>query len=430
MKKPKFEMVVKDFCLVAYKKIKEALETNVDREVVLNSVISDDSLSEILKEIKFDYHSRSRLIAKRCLEVIAVSLVQDPPDYKTLLNQLKHLTNLSENRIYIYIKIYLPILADIIEDLDISKWLPKEHKEPYKYEEVKELARKIGAQKNGIEGKILTSKEEYEKSIQTQNPSHTHVLVTCNIERHKPWKITPNNLSRSKWCRKCYREGTKLQYEDIQQMAKHLGREKVGIPGTLLTTKEEFEKLTEHQKPSQTRLKFYCNVKGHNPWESTANRLRERKWCPECSGSYYESIARWYLEQIFNVKFPTTRLKDVIPNHSGVMHFDGFAELIINQRKIRIAFEYNGRQHYEFPNQFHKKLKEFLKRKKYDYQKEVICESNNIILIIIPYTISPESMQDYIIEQFESKTGLELPKSLKFNHQTRFIQSTTLNNFL
>ena len=32
------------------------------------------------------------------------------------------------------------------------------------------------------------------------------------------------------------------------------------------------------------------------------------------------------------------------------MRFDGYAEITINEKIIKIAFEYNGVQHYEFPN--------------------------------------------------------------------------------
>lgn len=112
------------------------------------------------------------------------------------------------------------------------------------------------------------------------------------------------------------------------------------------------------------------------------------------------------------------------------MHFDGYAEVILGGKKIKTAFEYNGRQHYEFPNQFHKTKEEFLKRSKTDYKKENMSKNNDIILIVIPYTIVPENMQDYIVNEFETKTGIKLLKLPRFNHNTRFIQSTTLINFL
>lgn len=431
MKNPKFETVVKEFCRKAYYKIKNALESNLNRESVLDTIISDDALNEILEKIDFDCkHYRIKLQAKRCLEIIAISLLLNPPNYKSLVNNFRNKTNLSEQRSYGVIRQYIPILGEVIPELDVHQWLPKHHRKPYAYEDIRELARNIGLEKSGVSGTVLTPKDEYEKSIKTQNPAHTHIVITCNIVGHKPWKITPNNLSRGRWCRMCYIENMKLRYKDIQQLAKDIGMEKIGIPGTLLTSKDEFMILTENQKPSHTKLEFSCNIKGHKSWKTTYNHIKNKKWCPECAGGYHEAIARWYLEQIFGIMFPTTRLRDIIPNYSGLMHFDGYAEITLERKKIKTAFEYNGKQHYEFPNQFHKTIKEFMKRLEYDFKKEEIAKNNNIILIIIPYTIIPENMQNYIVKEFESKTEIELPKLPKFNHQNRFVQSTTLNNFL
>ncbi|MFX0105050.1 MAG: hypothetical protein ACFE75_06135 [Candidatus Hodarchaeota archaeon] len=430
MKKPKFETVVKEFCRESYYKIKEAIKKEPNRSSLPESLISDEILIEILEKIHFDYHNRSKLIARRCLEVIVVSLLNIPLNYKSLLNQLMELTGLGENRIYIYITTYLPILAQVIPELHIKKWLPNKHRTPYTYADIQKIARKVGLEKTGIAGVILTSKEEYNKLIKTQYPAHTHVLVSCAVDGHKPWKITPNNLSRGKWCRKCYRESTKLSYEDIQQLAKRIGMEKIGIPGSFLTSKEEFESINIDRKPSHIKLLFSRNTKGHNAWKTNANRIRQMKWCPECAGGYHEEITRWYFEKIFSVKFPTILVKKILPSYSGVMHFDGYGEVIILGKKFKIAFEYNGRQHYHFPNQFHETYQEFLKRKEYDLDKKKVCKANNITLIIIPFTIKPENIQNHIVKIFESKTNIKLPNLPTFNHKTRFIQSTTLNNFL
>ena len=390
MKKPKFETVVTEFCYEAYERIKKNLKTNPNKEMVLNNILSDETLDEILENLNFDYHHRSRTLAKRCLEVITVTLIRNPINYKTLLAYLKKLTNLRENRIYIYIKTYLPILGEIAQEVNIRKWI----------------------------------------SIETENPAHTYILVSCNIDGHKPWEITPSNMSKGKWCRKCYIENMKLTYEDIQKLSRCIGMKKIGIPGKLLTSREEFKNLTKTQIPSRTKLKFLCNVKGHNAWETTPNTIKDNKWCPECAGYYHETIARWYFEQIFGAKFHKTNLRDIISNYTGTMHFDGYAELNLDGKRIKTAFERNGRQHYEFPNQFHKTIEEFLKRLEYDFKKEEIARNNDIILIQIQNTISPENMQEFIIREFETMTGLKLPKLPKFNHQTRFIQSRNLNNFL
>lgn len=257
-------------------------------------------------------------------------------------------------------------------------------------------------------------------------------LVKCNVEDHEPWKITPNNLSRGKWCRECYKENMKLTYEDIEELGRKIGILKIGIPGTLMTTLEEFNMLTKITKPSKTKLTFSCNIKGHMPWETTPNIIKDTKWCPQCGakGLYQEEITRWFFKKIFKRKFPTTPLRQILPNYKGNMHFDGFSRISINGKTINLAFEYNGRQHYDFPNHFDSTYKKFLKRQERDLKKIELCKQNNIILIIIPHKIEPEARQQYIVKRFEQLTSIILGKLPEFDYKMRFQQTITLHNYL
>ncbi len=99
------------------------------------------------------------------------------------------------------------------------------------------------------------------------------------------------------------------------------------------------------------------------------------------------------------------------------MRFDGYAEININNQNIKIAFEYNGIQHYEFPNYWFKNSQEgyneWLEYIKRDQLKKEICRINNIILIEITYYIDkslehPDKIQSYIISEFENKTGIKI----------------------
>ena len=103
--------------------------------------------------------------------------------------------------------------------------------------------------------------------------------------------------------------------------------------------------------------------------------------------------------------------------YNGKMRFDGYAEIIINGELIQIAFEYNGIQHYEFPNYwFGDSIDGFNSWLKYierDQIKKEICKLNNVYLIEIPYYIDlalehPKKIQSYIINQFELITGIKL----------------------
>ena len=51
------------------------------------------------------------------------------------------------------------------------------------------------------------------------------------------------------------------------------------------------------------------------------------------------------------------------------------------------AIEYDGIQHFEYPNPFHRSKKEFEKQVQRDKIKDKLCESNGINLIRVPYTV-------------------------------------------
>lgn len=51
------------------------------------------------------------------------------------------------------------------------------------------------------------------------------------------------------------------------------------------------------------------------------------------------------------------------------------------------AIEYNGEQHYTFPNNWHKSREEFERQIENDRIKKALCEANNVNLIIVPFTV-------------------------------------------
>lgn len=73
----------------------------------------------------------------------------------------------------------------------------------------------------------------------------------------------------------------------------------------------------------------------------------------------------------------------------------------------KTAVEYDGIQHYEYPNPFHRSKKEFNSQVTRDRIKEKLCEENNINLIRVPYTVDKNlrgekrytSIKNYIWER-------------------------------
>ena len=62
------------------------------------------------------------------------------------------------------------------------------------------------------------------------------------------------------------------------------------------------------------------------------------------------------------------------------MHLDGFNE------GLKIAFEYQGKQHYEI-TQYSETSKKLKSQRSRDRRKKQLCEKRNIHLVVISYNI-------------------------------------------
>jgi len=87
------------------------------------------------------------------------------------------------------------------------------------------------------------------------------------------------------------------------------------------------------------------------------------------------------------------------------MELDGYC------KELKLAFEYNGHQHYTKTTRI--KNYNLDQRKKDDKLKKELCKRNGVTLIIIPYLISNGDKQKYIINECK-RNGVELPKNIEF----------------
>jgi hypothetical protein len=69
------------------------------------------------------------------------------------------------------------------------------------------------------------------------------------------------------------------------------------------------------------------------------------------------------------------------PKTGRLLELDAYAP------NIKVALEYNGIQHYKFPNPFHNSEKEFQEGVERDNSKRELCKEHGITLIEIPYYI-------------------------------------------
>jgi hypothetical protein len=104
-----------------------------------------------------------------------------------------------------------------------------------------------------------------------------------------------------------------------------------------------------------------------------------------------EEICRNILQDIFDLPFLSVR-PDFLKNPSTNCNL----EIDCYNSSIKLGLEYNGIQHYEYPNKWHKNLRQFKKQKNNDELKIKLCQQQGIILIIVPYTIKNDCLYKYI----------------------------------
>ena len=114
------------------------------------------------------------------------------------------------------------------------------------------------------------------------------------------------------------------------------------------------------------------------------------------SRSKKEDVCRDIFEQIFKSEFPTKRpsfLKN--PDTGRNLELDGY------NNDLRLAFEYNGHQHLEFPNTFHRTFEDFQRQVKRDQFKKLRCEELGIVLVTIPHTVDRDDLEPFIRKKLQ-----------------------------
>jgi hypothetical protein len=214
-------------------------------------------------------------------------------------------------------------------------------------------------------GKIL---EQNYKSLESK------IKIEC--DKGHIWSTNFRNIMEGHWCHVCAGV-VKLDFRDIQKIAIDRG-------GLCLST--EYINI-------DSKLEWQC-AKNHR-WFATPNQvIHSLTWCPYCNNLIMENISRVYLELYLNCRFIKTRPSWLRNERNKVMELDGFAE------NNMIAFEYNGKQHYEVGH-FKNNEKILAKRMKDDKLKLDICNARGIKLLVIPYTLDISDLGKHIYNELK-----------------------------
>ena len=225
--------------------------------------------------------------------------------------------------------------------------------------------------------------EEMQKIAESKNGKclsedyiNTKTKLKWKCEKGHIWESTPGNVKHGYWCLKCSgRE--KLTIEEMQEIAKERGG----------------KCLSNVYKNMRTKLKWECG-KGHI-WESTPGNIKRGSWCPKCSDYLYlnEEICRVTFEQLFNNNFVKYKPKWLVNSRGNKMELDGYC------KPLNIAFEYNGRQHYDKESFFSQGRNSLAYRKEDDLKKIKLCKKNKVFLFIISYKDNIYKIGDLIKSQ-------------------------------
>ena len=95
------------------------------------------------------------------------------------------------------------------------------------------------------------------------------------------------------------------------------------------------------------------------------------------------------MRQLFASAFGRPFIK-VRPKFLEGLELDGYCEA------LKIAFEYDGEQHFKFPNWFHKSQEAFQKLQADDAKKTLLCEQHGIKLYRVPYWVKFKALPEFV----------------------------------
>jgi len=115
-----------------------------------------------------------------------------------------------------------------------------------------------------------------------------------------------------------------------------------------------------------------------------------------------ELECRRVLEKLFSRPFPSVRPSFLRNPVTGTHNL----ELDCYNADLRLAVEYNGRQHYEHTSYFHRSKDTFHYQKARDWIKEKLCNDHGVTLITVPYTVKISGIEGYLRKELQNRGWL------------------------
>jgi hypothetical protein len=199
----------------------------------------------------------------------------------------------------------------------------------------------------------------------------------CKEEGHK-FKSSVAVIKKAKTkCPDCYWDEVTYSIEEID---KHASENGITCMEVTYRNKEE-------------KMMWRCSY-GHL-WPAVFDSIIRGRRCKQCGNSTGETSTlisiQDFFEHIPQINIIKNARKKAVPELKGY-------ELDIYLPEYRLALEYNGIQHYEYNDRFHKNgIKDFIHQVMKDKIKYRLCVENGITLIRVKYTI--KNIRQYVYDK-------------------------------
>ena len=168
--------------------------------------------------------------------------------------------------------------------------------------------------------------------------------------------------------------------------------------------------FTRHRQGGTYSSTYYYNPRtGSISSEEPVASYRKKKWGSRPNSprqvtqtSKGEVICKNYVEYLFERPFIKCRPSFL---YNTVTHEN--LELDCYNADLRLAIEYNGRQHYEYVPFLHGNSRTNFHNQKYrDEKKKEMCQKQGIYLITVPYTVPHDKIPSFLKDEI---TRLRIP---------------------
>jgi hypothetical protein len=122
--------------------------------------------------------------------------------------------------------------------------------------------------------------------------------------------------------------------------------------------------------------------------------------------NYLDNISKGekICRDILNELYPNHTFSKIRPNWLLNINTNHPLELDLYNDKLKIALEYNGKQHYDYCKHFHKNEDDLKKQKHRDLLKNELCNKKGIKNITVSYTLDTyEKIKEYIKKELNIK---------------------------